>query len=383
MTEAHALDADVLGEQQRPERALDECDRGQRRGEMPTGRRQDRGLAHLAADLDPEAGGDRRGGNRQRGSKASTLRDPHVEEIGGPSRDQLVRVRSGHERFVDHDRDRGGVPQPGKLSYRAARQRLLDRGDAEMRDRVQDFDGPVEAPRAVDIEPERGLRPQSLAHGRDPRDVVVGPDLQLDGREADRPHLPRELHGSSDRSAGDDAAIGHAIPTGWQHARERSSGAPQRAVEDGELERRATRVRRDDSVELGLGQELADRIEVVDGRQLPVRHPGPELVREMGEHHFDGLAGDVRAGCSFAVPLGPGVVAHTHHDRVGAAPFGGAVTERLHERDPERVERGRHESHRRPPAAFVAAKSRKYRRAKTFSRSVISTMVNASSSANS
>src|SRR5262245_46235134 len=66
VTESHALDADVLGEQQGAERALDERDGRQGRGEVAAGGGQDRGLADLAADLDSQAGREPGGGHRER-----------------------------------------------------------------------------------------------------------------------------------------------------------------------------------------------------------------------------------------------------------------------------------------------------------------------------
>src|SRR6185503_15121687 len=119
------------------------------------------------------------------------------------------------------------------------------------------------------------------------------------------------------------------------------------------------------------GNEGVEARQMAGRRQLPLGHPGPELPREVVEHRLDRLPGDVRARQTFAEPLGAGLVAHADHDRVGAGPRAGAMVERLHEGDPERVEGGGHEPHRQ------------YLRVNTFSRSAISTMVSASSSANS
>src|SRR5262245_61398285 len=81
MAEAHAVDADVFGQEHRAERAFDECDVGERGGEMAAGGGKNGGLADLTADLDANAGrtGAQRDGQRRR--EASALRDAHVEEV--------------------------------------------------------------------------------------------------------------------------------------------------------------------------------------------------------------------------------------------------------------------------------------------------------------
>src|SRR2546430_13722883 len=54
VAEAHALDADVLCEQQRAERPLDEGDLRQRGGEVAAGGGEDGRLAHLTSHLDAD-----------------------------------------------------------------------------------------------------------------------------------------------------------------------------------------------------------------------------------------------------------------------------------------------------------------------------------------
>ena len=251
------------------------------------------------------------------------------------------------------------MSEPRKLFDRAARQGLLDGGDPEMCHRVQDLAGAVEAPGAVGVEPKRRVGPERFAHGCHPGDVVVEPDLHLDVAEADRPHLSCVLHGPRDRAGRDDAAVGHAIPPGRQQRSERTHGPSQRAIEHRELERGTARVWRDRAGKMGLGQEGGECLQIVGRRHLAVGDPRPQLFRKMVEHGLDRLAGDVGAGRSLTVPLRPDIVAHPHHHRIGPAPFAGAMTERLHERDPQRVQRGRHQLHRRAPPAPAATKSRK------------------------
>src|SRR5688572_29174740 len=62
VAEAHAVDRDILGEQERAERPLDELDVRQRRGEVTAGRGEYGRLADLAADLDADPRGRGAGG---------------------------------------------------------------------------------------------------------------------------------------------------------------------------------------------------------------------------------------------------------------------------------------------------------------------------------
>ena len=279
VTEPHALDADVLGEQQRPERSLDEGDLGQRGGEMAAGRRQDRGLAHLAADLDADAGA-----AAARAAMASErARPPHLEtrtlkKSAALLGDERLGVGQRHQRLVGHDWHGGGVPQPRAVAGRTPRQRLLDGGDAERRHRVQDLDRALERPGAVGVEPQRDVGAERLPHGAHARDVVVEADLDLDVAQADRAHLPRVLDGAGDRARRDDAAVRHpraAAAAGPRRASGRRARSTQSRIASSSAARAACGAIA--PAQARVRDERVEPAEVAACGQLAPRHRGPQL----------------------------------------------------------------------------------------------------------
>ena len=353
---------------------------------MAARRREDRRLAHLAADLHPDAGGG--GARRHRGGpvEAAALGDADVEVVDGARGDQRLGVGRRQERLVGHDRHADRLLEPAELGDGAARQGLLDGGDPERGDGVEDLRGALDGPRAIGVEPQRDVGAEDLAQGRDPGHVVREPDLQLHVLEADRAHLPRVLDRALHRPRRDDAAIRDRPATGWEQRRQRPARTAQRAVDDRQLEGGAARVGGDDAGDRRGGDESVEGREVrrVGERgQLTLDQRRPEIPREVLEHHVDRFPGHVRAGHAFAEALRPRLVTHPHHHRVRPAALRDAVAEGLHEGDAERVEGGGDEPHRAPIPIDVGTTSRKYRRANTLSRSVSSMIVSAASSASS
>ena len=138
------------------------------------------------------------------------------------------------------------------------------------------------------------------------------------------------LHCLVQRACGDDTAIDDLLAARTEDLRGRPVLAAQRAVEDGEFQRRPAGVVRQDARDLLLRDERIERSEigfVLQDWQLPISDRRPEIVCQVLDHEIGGLAGYVGSRPPFSKTLSPCLILYSDDHRVTKCPLFGAVLE--------------------------------------------------------
>jgi hypothetical protein len=305
-----------------------------RLGEQQLGRREQRRLAHLAAELYVETRGERLATARERRDQPAALRDPRVHGRAGAPRDQRLERLAGGEALVGDHAEAGFGDEARQAAEIARGERLLVAADPVARERPHAGERLVRRPVHVDVDAKlhaRAEQPAHLAHAR-LRGLVR--DLQLDLAQAVQALLDRSEGELRSVVRGEHAAVAEAGRAAAQIPRERAlAERPPEGVEQRQVDGAPGRALRERRLHPGGRRApVATRQEVLDLRE--------RLEREADETRQDragqaiqgaraGLARHVGAGQTLAEADGAGLRHALHEHAVRVRALGRRVGERL------------------------------------------------------